>query len=172
MQSFNVISKKIKKSLMVLTIPFLLTGCSKDYEMNEKTFFLVMTNIQHYPEDYIDKDITFDSFTYKLTSTVGDEYLCVVRKCSSGYGCKCGKDTVIGFVVDKDRGLPEPKNQYEDTNDKAWVHIIGQIKNTDLTKFEIYNDNNEPETVQFLYLEIKDFSIIEDYSDLHYYVDK
>lgn len=162
----------IKKPLILLSIPFLLSGCSKNYDMNESTFFLVMTNIQYYPEEYIGKDISFDSFTYKLTSTQGDDYLCVVRKCSSGFGCKCGKDTIIGFIVDNDLGLPEPKNQYDDTNEKAWVHIVGQIKSTEKTEFEIYNANNEPEPVQFLNLEIKDFSIIDDYSNLHYYVDK
>ena len=162
----------IKKPLILLSIPFFLSGCSKNYDMNESTFFLVMTNIQYYPEEYIGKDISFDSFTYKLTSTQGDDYLCVVRKCSSGFGCKCGKDTIIGFIVDNDLGLPEPKNQYDDTNEKAWVHIVGQIKSTEKTEFEIYNANNEPEPVQFLNLEIKDFSIIDDYSNLHYYVDK
>ena len=162
----------IKKPLILLSIPFLLSGCSKNYDMNESTFFLVMTNIQYYPEEYIGKDISFDSFTYKLTSTQGDDYLCVVRKCSSGFGCKCGKDTIIGFIVDNDLGLPEPKNQYDDTNEKAWVHIVGQIKSTEKTEFEIYNANNEPEPVQFLNLEIKDFSIIDDYSNLHYYVGK
>ena len=162
----------IKKPLILLSIPFLLSGCSNNYDLNENTFFLVMTNIQYYPEEYIDKDISFDSFTYKLISTTKEEYLCVVRKCSSGFGCKCGKDTIIGFIVDEDPGLPEPKNQYDDTNDKAWVHIVGQIKSAEKTEFEIYNANNEPEPVQFLNLEIKDFSIIDDYSNLHYYVDK
>ena len=162
----------VKKVLVLLSIPFLLSSCSNDYDMNENTFFLVMTNIQYYPEQYINKEISFDSFTYKLTSTQGEDYLCVVRKCSSGFGCKCGKDTIIGFIVDNDLGLPEPKNQYDDTNEKAWVHIVGQIKSTEKTEFEIYNANNEPEPVQFLNLEIKDFSIIDDYSNLHYYVDK
>lgn len=162
----------IKKVLVLLSIPFLLTGCGNDYDMNEKTFFLVMTNIQYYPEQYIGKEISFDSFTYKLTSIQGEDYLCVVRKCSSGFGCKCGKDTIIGFIVDNELGLPEPKNQYDDTNDKAWVHVVGQIQTTDKTTFEIYNADNVPEEVSFLSLEIKDFSIIEDYSDLHYYVDK
>ena len=162
----------IKKMLVLLTIPFLITGCNNDYDMNEKTFFLVMTNIQYYPEQYVNKEISFDSFTYKLTSTKGEDYLCVVRKCSSGFGCKCGKDTIIGFLVDNDLGLPEPKNQYDDTNDKSWVHIVGQIKSTEKTVFEIYNSDNVPEEVSFLSIEIKDFSIIKDYSNLHYYVDK
>ena len=163
---------KVKKVLMLLSIPFLLSSCSRNYDMNESTFFLVMTNIQYYPEDYVNKDLSFDSFTYKLTSVQGDEYMCVVRKCSSGFGCKCGKDTIIGFIVSNDVELPEPKNQYDDTNDKAWVHVTGQIKSSDKTTFEIYNADSVPEEVSFLSLEIKDFSIIEDYSNLHYYVDK
>ena len=162
----------VKKVLVLLTIPFLLSSCSNNCDMNENTFFLVMTNIQYYPEDYVNKDLSFDAFTYKLTSVLGDEYVCVVRKCSSGFGCKCGKDTIIGFIVDNDLGLPEPKNQYDDTNDKAWVHVTGQIKSSDKKVFEIYNADNVPEEVSFLSLEIKDFSVIEDYSDLHYYVDK
>ena len=163
---------RVKKVLMLLSIPFLLSSCSRNYDMNESTFFLVMTNIQYYPEDYVNKDLSFDSFTYKLTSVQGDEYMCVVRKCSSGFGCKCGKDTIIGFIVSNDVELPEPKNQYDDTNDKTWVHVTGQIKSSDKTTFEIYNADSVPEEVSFLSLEIKDFSIIEDYSNLHYYVDK
>ena len=162
----------IKKALVILSIPFLLSGCSNSYDMNESTFFLVMTNIQYYPEDYVNKDLSFDSFTYKLTSVQGDKYMCVVRKCSSGFGCKCGKDTIIGFVVDNYEGLPEPKNQYDNTNDKAWIHVTGQIKSTDKKVLEIYNADNVPEEVSFLSIEIKDFSVIEDYSNLHYYVDK
>ena len=172
MNRFSFKNKIVKKGMFLSLVPFLLLGCSKNYDMNEKTFFLVMTNIQYYPEEYIGKDISFDSFTYELTSVQGDSYLCVVRKCSSGFGCKCGKDTIIGFLVDKDLGLPEPKNQYDNTNEKAWVHIVGQLKSSEKTVFEIYNADNVPEEVSFLSLEIKDFSIIEDYSDLHYYVDK
>ena len=172
MNRFSFKNKIVKKGMFLSLVPFLLLGCSKNYDMNEKTFFLVMTNIQYYPEEYIGKDISFDSFTYELTSVQGDSYLCVVRKCSSGFGCKCGKDTIIGFVVDNNLDLPEPKNQYDDTNDKAWIHIVGQIKSTDKKVFEIYNADNVPEEVSFLSLEIKDFSVIEDYSNLHYYVDK
>ena len=164
--------KKAFTSLLILP-SLLLTSCGNSkYVMNESTFFLVMTNIQFYPEDYLNKDLIFDSFTYELTSIKGDNYLCIVRKCASGFGCKCGKDTIIGFLVDKDLGLPAPKNQYDNTNDKSWVHVTGQLKTAEKTEFEIYNSDNVPETVQFLSLQINDFSLIEDYSNLHYYVDK
>lgn len=166
--------KKVCTSLLLLT-SFLAIGCSSNsdgYVLNEKTFFQVMTNIQYYPEDYIDKDLTFDCFTYALTSVSGEEYLCVARKCASAFGCKCGNDTIIGFLVSKDLGLPEPKNQYDNTNDKAWVHVTGQLVNNEKTVFEIYNNQGVPEEVKFLSLNVCDFSIIEDYSDLHYYVEK
>ena len=155
-------------------IPFLLLGCTKQssYVLNETTFFVVMTNIQYYPEEYINKDITFDCFTYELESVDGEKYLCAVRKCSSGVGCKCGKDTIIGFIVEKDIGLPEPKNQYEDTNDKAWIHVTGQLESTTKTTFNISSNTDTSERVQFLSFKISGFNVIEDYSNLHYYVDK
>ena len=164
----------MKKILPLLAVPFLLMGCSNQnsYVLTETSFFLVMTNIQYYPEEYLNKDITFDCFTYELESTSGEKYLCAVRKCSQGYGCKCGKDTIIGFIVGKDLGLPEPKNQYEDTNDKAWIHVTGQLKTTDWTKFSIYGADNTTEEVQFLSFDIKEFNVIEDYSKLRYYVSK
>ena len=160
------------KILPLLLTPLLLVGCNQSsYVLNESTFFLVMTNIQYFPEEYLNKDITFDCFTYELTSTTGDTYICGVRKCSSGFGCKCGKDTIIGFIMDKDIGLPSPKNQYEDTNEKSWIHVTGQIESTNKTVFRIYTADNTEEEVQFLSFRVDDFSLIEDYQKLHYYVD-
>ncbi|MCR5308559.1 MAG: hypothetical protein K6E21_00410 [Bacilli bacterium] len=163
----------MKKSILFL-LPILLTSCGgKDsYYMNESNFFLVMTNIQYYPEEYVNKELEFDSFTYKLTSTSNEEFFCVVRKCASGFGCKCGKDTIIGFVVDKDLGLPEPKNQYENTNDKSWVHINGTLETTNKVDIEILGADDIAEKVSFLTLKINSFTLIEDYSSLNYYVDK
>ena len=153
-----------KKGMTLLAASILLTGCyTPKYDMDESTFFMVMTHIQYYPEDYIDKTISFDSYTYELTSTKNDKYLCVVRKCSSGFGCKCGKDTIIGFIVSNQVELPAPKNQYDDTNDKSWVHIVGQIKSEEKTEFEIYTSDNSTETVQFLSIEVVEFTVIEDY---------
>ena len=160
------------KILPLLLMPLLLVSCDQSsYVLNESTFFLVMTNIQYFPEEYLNKDITFDCFTYELTSTTGDTYICGVRKCSSGFGCKCGKDTIIGFIMDKDIGLPSPKNQYEDTNEKSWIHVTGQIESTNKTVFRIYTADNTEEEVQFLSFRVDDFSLIEDYQKLHYYVD-
>lgn len=159
-----------------LLLPLLLlSSCGtkqNSYVLNESTFFLVMTNIQYYPEEYINKDITFDCFTYELTSVSGESYLCGVRKCSSGFGCKCGKDTIIGFIMDKDIGLPTPKNQYENTNEKAWIHVTGQLESVNKTSFFIYGVDNNQEEVQFLSFKVNTFDVIEDYSKLHYYVEK
>ena len=165
---------KANKIIPLLCIPFLLTSCGEanSYVLNESTFFLVMTNIQYYPEEYVNKDITFDCFTYELTSISGENYLCAVRKCSSGFGCKCGKDTIIGFIVSQNLGLPAPKNQYENTNDKAWIHITGQIESIEKTEFSIYGADNSTEQVAFLSFRIDEFSLIDDYSNLHYYVEK
>ena len=163
----------VKKILVLLTLPLLLTQCAqKSYVLNESTFFLVMTNIQYYPEEYLNKDITFDCFTYELVDTSGEKYLCCVRKCSSGFGCKCGKDTIIGFIVSQDLGLPEPKNQYENTNEKSWVHVTGQIESVEKTEFTIFGADNTTEQVSFLSFRIDEFELIEDYSNLHYYVEK
>ena len=165
---------KAHKVIPLLCTPFLLMGCggTQSYNLNESTFFLVMTNIQYYPEEYLNKDITFDCFTYELSSTTGENYLCAVRKCSSGFGCKCGKDTIIGFIVSQDLGLPAPKNQYENTNDKSWIHVTGQIESVEKTKFSIYGADSSIEQVAFLSFRIDEFSLIDDYSNLHYYVEK
>lgn len=163
-----------KRFIPLLIAPFILGACNdqKSYNLTESTFFLVMTNIQYYPEEYLNQDITFDCFTYELTSVEGETYLCGVRKCASGFGCKCGKDTIIGFIMEKDIGLPTPINQYEDTNEKSWIHVTGQITSTDKTAFNILTADNNEEEVQFLSFKVHDFSLVEDYSDLHYYVEK
>ena len=161
----------MKKSLLLILSLLALTACQNSYVMNESSFFLIMTHIQYYPEEYLNRDLTFDCFTYELTSIEGETYLCGVRKCSSGYGCKCGKDTIIGFLMEKDIGLPEPKNQYEDTNDKSWIHVVGQIESTEKTKIAIYGIDNAIEEVWFLSFKVETFSLIDDYSNLHYYVE-
>ena len=167
-------ANSMKKFLSLLLLPLLLTSCgdSTNCNITEKRFFLVMTNIQYYPENYVKKILTFDCFTYELTSTTGEKYLCGVRKCSSGFGCKCGKDTIIGFIMDDNIGLPEPINQYENSNEKAWIHVTGQLKSTEKTEITIYGVDNTEEKVQFLSFRVDEFSPIEDYSGLRFYVDK
>ena len=169
----------MKKRLLLL-IPSLLTltGCANDCVIDESTFFLVMTNIQYYPEEYIDKDITLDCFTYNVKDINNKEYLCGVRKCTAGFGCKCGKDTVIGFILHYDGDIPEPKNQYEDTNDKSWIHIVGKLASEEKTPIEINSYDAEgnvlPQTeiVEFLSFNVSSLETITDYSGLAYFVSK
>ena len=169
----------MKKGLLLL-IPslLLLTGCQNDCNIAESTFFLVMTNIQYFPEEYVNKNITLDCFTYNVKDVNNQEYLCGVRKCTAGFGCKCGKDTVIGFILNYEGDIPEPKNQYEDTNDKAWIHISGQLASKDKTAIEInsYDSNGniteQTETVEFLTFNVSSLETISDYSKLAYFVSK
>ena len=169
----------MKKSLLLL-IPSLLflTGCSNDCNIVESTFFLVMTNIQYYPEEYINKNITLDCFTYNVKDVNNQEYLCGVRKCTAGFGCKCGKDTVIGFILNYEGESPEPKNQYEDTNEKSWIHISGQLASKEKTPIEINsydasgNITEQTEIVEFLTFNVSSLETIADYSKLAYFVSK
>lgn len=174
----------MKKNIAIIALltAFLVTvgACGKknEYVLNEGTFFLVMTNMQYYPEQYEGAKIEFDCFTYDITDIDGVTYRCVVRKCSSGYGCNCGKDTVIGFFVENTE-LPEPKNQSEDTNEKTWLHIQGKLNSVGKKKIKIFSYNADGsvntdvvETIEFLTFDVENFSVIEDYSGLNYYVTK
>lgn len=171
--------KKVLGFLFALLFIFCAAcGGTEEYILNEGTFFLVMTNMQYYPGQYEDCEIEYDCFIYEITDVDGRSYTCGVRKCSSGYGCNCGKDTVIGFLLDYGGELPEPKNQSEDTNDKAWVKLRGKLAGTEKTELKIYAysgdevDYSTVETISFLTFSVESVQIIEDYSNLNYYVTK
>lgn len=162
-----------KKLLIGLSIPLLLIGCSNNScIIKESTFFLVMTNIQYFPEEYINKDIELDCFTYSVKDIHEEEYICGVRKCTAGFGCKCGKDTVIGFILNYDGDIPTPKNQYEDTNEKSWIHIAGQLSSVDKTNIQIYSNDGQVEEIEFLSFNVSTLEEISDYSELAYFVSK
>lgn len=168
-----------KKALLLIPSLFALVGCqNQNYVLTESTFFLVMTNMQYYPEEYVNKDITLDCFTYNVVDKNNEEYLCGVRKCTAGFGCKCGKDTVIGFILKYDGDIPAPKNQYEDTNDKSWIHIVGQLESEEKTQIEIFsydtegNVTDQTEIVEFLSFNVSSLETITDYSGLAYFVSK
>lgn len=164
----------------ILAAALTLVGCASpsEYILDETTFFLVMTNMQYYPEQYEGAYIEYDCFTYSLTDVDGTNYMCGVRKCSSGYGCTCGNDTIIGFILEYDGELPEPKNQSEDSNNKTWVHLRGKLKGSEKTTITIYAykdgqpDYNNTENILFLGFTVESCEIIEDYSSLNYYVTK
>ncbi|MCD8308851.1 MAG: hypothetical protein LUD19_03265 [Clostridia bacterium] len=170
--------RALKIALLLVAALCLLCGCdTSEYILNEDTFFLVMTNMQYYPGQYVGKTIEADLFMYTVTDIYGNEYQCAVRKCSSGYGCNCGADTVIGFVLEYDGELPEPKNQSEDTNDKAWVHVRGTINSAEFPDITIHSYDSDGnvieganETLKMLVLYAEEVTEIEDYSGLSYYV--
>lgn len=165
---------------MIIACVFLLSGCGgqSEYILNETSFFLVMTNMLYYPEQYEGAAIEYDCFTYTLTDINGVSYTCGVRKCSSGYGCTCGNDTIIGFILEYGGELPEPKNQSEDSNDKSWVHLRGRLNGTQKRTITIYAykdgkpDYTTTENILFLAFTVESCAVIEDYSSLHYYVTK
>ncbi len=151
----------------------------KEYILTEDTFFLVMTNMQYYPEQYVNCTIEYDCFMYELTDVNGEKYTCGVRKCSSGYGCTCGQDTIIGFILDYAEELPAPRNQSEDSNEKTWIHLKGTLKDAKKTEITIPAylpsgelDGDKTETISFLVFSVENYELIKDYSKLHYYVTK
>lgn len=172
--------KKAIAFLLAVFVCLSLFGCggkTKDYVLNEDTFFLVMTNMQYYPEQYLGSTLEFDCFTYELVDVDGNSYICGVRKSSSEYGCTCGRDTIIGFVLESAEPLPEPRNQSENNGDKTWVHLTGSLKSAEKTDITIHSyladgsinpDLNE--TVSFLTFEVAACDLIEDASGLAYYV--
>lgn len=167
-----------KRLFLLIPSLFALVGCENNCNITESTFFLVMTNIQYYPEEYVDKEITLDCFTYNVKDVNNKEYLCGVRKCTAGFGCKCGKDTVIGFILNYEGNIPSPKNQYEDTNDKSWIHITGKLTSIEKTPIEINSYDSEgnileqTEVVEFLSFDISSLETITDYTNLAYFVSK
>lgn len=167
--------------ITLLSFCCIFMGCGGDdeYILNEDNFFLVMTNMQYYPEGYEGCNIEFDCFTYNLTDVNGNVYTCGVRKCSAGYGCTCGQDTIIGFILNYDGEIPEPINQSEDTNEKTWIHLKGKINGTNKTRIEINSykpdgtiDQGKTEFIEFLSFNVEELTLIEDYTNLNYYVTK
>lgn len=186
-QTRNFEKRRAVALLLSLAMCFLLLtacgaqdgGAKKDYVLNEDTFFLVMTNMQYYPEQYVGSNIEYDCFTYELQDVNGQSYICGVRKCSAGFGCKCGKDTIIGFILNADGPLPEPRNQSEDSVEKTWVHLKGTMPNAEKTTVTIHAylpdgtiDPVNTEQIQFLTFDVASCDLIEDYANLKYYVTK
>ncbi len=175
---------RVRRIALLLALCLALSaaaGCGgpREWVLDEDTFFLVMTNMQYYPEQYLGSTIEFDCFTYALEDTAGNTWMCGVRKCSSGYGCTCGNDTIIGFVLDYDGALPAPRNQSEDSNDKTWVHLRGGLHGADKVTIPIHayrpdgtQDPDKTEEIVFLVFDVASCTEIADASGLHYYVTK
>lgn len=169
--------KRITLLVTSLLLCFSLSACgTNEYVLNENSFFKVMVNMLCFPEQYQNSSIELDCFTYNITDVNGKTYKLGARKCSSSYGCKCGKDTIIGFILVYNGEIPEPVNQSEDTNEKTWIHIRGKLASFEKTSITVYAynngaiDENNTETIQFLTFNVESLSLVEDYSNLHYYV--
>ncbi len=152
-------------------------GGTDSYRLTETTFFRVMSNMLYYPEQYLGKDISLDCFIYEITDVkTGESYSCGVRKCSSGYGCTCGNDTIIGFILEYGGEIPPARNQSEDTSDKTWVNITGQLVNSEKTYVNVYSykdgkPTDQTEKIYFYRFAVSSLTQI-DGSGLQYYVTK
>jgi hypothetical protein len=170
--------KVFKRVFLAVLISLTSCGANQNYVLTEKNFFLVMTNMQFYPEQYGSSNIEFDCFMYDLVDVYGVTYQCGVRKCSSGFGCTCGNDTIIGFILHYEEELPQAKNQSEDTNEKTWVHIKGKLSSFNKKTITIHSyldgeiDYSKNEEIQLLEFDVSDLSLIEDYANLSYYLTK
>ncbi len=177
MKSF---SKKIARAVCFLCAALcFLTACggASSYELNETTFFRVMSNMLYYPEQFLGKDVSLDCFVYEIRDAeTGELFTCGVRKCSSGYGCTCGNDTIIGFILVYDGQIPKARNQSADTSDKTWIHIKGKLESADKKYVSVpaYADGKPTETLEKIYFYrflVGELSEI-DGSGLNYYVTK
>ena len=164
---------------LCLCLPLAACGKTKNYVLTEDTFFLVMTNMQYYPEQYKDSELELDCFTYSLEDIHGNKYLCGVRKCSAEFGCVCGNDTVIGFILDAPFELPAPRNQSEASVEKTWVHLKGRLSSAEKEEIEIHSylpdgtvNPDKTETIKFLHFNVESCDLIEDYQNLAFYVNK
>lgn len=176
--------KKIITFLCLLTASLLaFSGCStgedgkKNYSLNESTFFLVMSNMLYFPEQYLGASIELDCFVYEVEDAVtGEQYSCGVRKCSSGYGCTCGNDTVIGFILDYDGEIPAAKNQSADNGDKTWIHIAGGLESAEKVYVSVYayQDGQQTENIEQIYFYRFRVDTLQeiDGTGLQYYVTK
>ena len=172
--------KKVLIALLVFLLICSFGACKESdrLDLTENTFFYGMTTIYLHADRYVGKDISFDCFTYRLTDVNGQDYLLGVRKCSAGYGCNCGKDTIIGFILDYDGDIPEPMNQGEDSADKTWVHLRGTVASAEAEVINIYAydgdvvDRSKVEAVSFYHFTVVELTMFEDYTGLAYYVTK
>lgn len=172
---------KIALAACMLTASFgALTGCSAGndagrYSLNENNFFLVMSNMLYFPEQYLGASIDLDCFVYEIEDAVtGDRYSCGVRKCSSGYGCTCGNDTIIGFILDYGGEIPAAKNQSEDNGDKTWIHISGGLVSAERVYVNVYAyaEGEQTDTIERIYFYRFNVDTLEeiDGTGLAYYV--
>lgn len=174
------LSRKIAAAVCFLcTLLCFSTACGQvdSYDLTETTFFRVMSNMLFYPEQYLEKEVSLDCFVYEIEDAeTGEKFTCGVRKCSSGYGCTCGNDTIIGFILEYGGDIPAARNQSADTSDKTWIHISGQLVDAEKRYVSVYSyQNGKPtdtlEKIYFYGFAVSSLTEI-DGSGLAYYVTK
>lgn len=174
----KIITKIVLAVTVLLASMGAFTGCKNsedNYSLTETTFFLVMSNMLYYPEQYLGSSIDLDCFVYEIEDVVtGEQFSCGVRKCSSGFGCTCGNDTIIGFILNYDGEIPAAKNQSEDNGDKTWIHIAGQLASAEKTYVNVYTfvdgvQTSNVEQIYFYRFNVETLNEI-DGSGLKYYV--
>ena len=174
----KILSRKIAQAVCFLCAfccMFTACGTVDSYDLTETTFFRVMSNMLYYPEQYLGKSVSLDCFVYEIEDAeTGETYTCGVRKCSSGYGCTCGNDTIIGFILEYAGEIPAARNQSENTSDKAWIHISGQLVDAEKRYVNVHSyQNGQPtealEKIYFYAFAVSSLTEI-DGSGLAYYV--
>lgn len=149
-----------------------------NYILTENTYFKIMTNLYMYPNNYVGANIEADCFTYKITDIDKKEWIVAVRLCSSGYGCACGQDSVIGFLLDYDGEVPAPVNQSdkdgENCHTKAWIHLKGTLETAEKTNIKILSSTGAEEKIAFVTMKVESLTKIaeSEFSSLAPYVIK
>lgn len=173
----KIITKIVLAASVLIAVVCAFAGCggSKDYNLTEATFFKVMYNMVYYPEQYLGANVSLDCFVYEIEDVkTGEQFVCGVRKCSSGIGCTCGNDTIIGFILDYNGVIPAARNQSEDSSDKTWIHISGSLVSAEKVWVNVYSyQDGEPtdniEQINFYRFNVETLEEI-DGTGLKYYV--
>ncbi len=148
----------------------------KHYTLTETTYFAVLKNMLYFPEGYLDSTLDLDCFIYEVEDVeTGVVYPCGVRKCPANFGCKCGNDSILGFLLRYDGEIPAARNQTTNDSDKTWIHLSGTLENAELTAITVYsygadgNPTGKTEKIYFCSLQVDSLTEI-DGSGLKYYV--
>ncbi len=167
-------------ALACITLLLAFAACTKtEWVLNEGNFFFTMDNVLRFPGRYYNNTFDLNCFTYQLTDVNGKTYMCGVRHSSSEYGCTCGNDKIVGFVLDYDGEIPTPINQSDKYSvEKAWIHVRGKITSEEYVKISVWAftdgqpDQSKPvETIALPLLTVESLTVLteEEYKNLQQY---
>lgn len=170
--------QKISFAILILSVTFCaFAGCSSGgYSLDEAHYFLTMQNMLYFPENYVGDSFEYDCFVYEIEDAIsGETYICGVRKCPANFGCKCGNDSILGFMLVYDGDIPAARNQSENSNDKTWIHVTGIMTNADMTAVNIYSldaEGNPTEMIEKIFFCKLNVETLEEIDGigLNYYV--